>query len=84
LCAKALMVDGELCSIGTMNMDIRSLKLHKELMVWIYDRDIARQAEDLWNADLADCRELTLDEIRSWSGGRRFRNSVARLSSQLL
>ena len=42
--AKALMVDGEICSIGTMNMDIRSLKLHKELMVWIYDREVARRA----------------------------------------
>ncbi len=82
--SKALMVDGELASVGTLNMDIRSLKLHKELMVWIYDRDIARRAEDLWNADFADCRELTLDDVRSWGAGLRFRNSLARLTSQLL
>ena len=82
--AKTLTVDGEICSIGTMNMDIRSLKLHKELMVWIYDTEVARRHEEIWHADVADSRELTLDEINGWSTGRRYRNSVARLTSQLL
>ena len=82
--AKTLTVDGEICSIGTMNMDIRSLKLHKELMVWIYDAEIARRHEQMWSVDRAECSELTLAEVNSWTGGRRYRNSVARVTSQLL
>ncbi|MCW5951232.1 MAG: cardiolipin synthase [Propionibacteriaceae bacterium] len=82
--AKSLTVDGEAASIGTLNLDIRSLRLHKELMVWIYDEALARQCEEIFAADLADCVPLTLDDIRQWNWLRRFRNSAARLFSNLL
>ncbi|MGA4669553.1 cardiolipin synthase [Propionibacteriaceae bacterium Y1923] len=81
---KTLTVDGVACSIGTMNLDMRSLRLHKELMVWIYDEDLAAEHERHFNDDLANCRELTLAEVESWGWARRFRNSGARLISNLL
>jgi phosphatidylserine/phosphatidylglycerophosphate/cardiolipin synthase-like enzyme len=71
-------------SIGTLNLDIRSLRLHKELMVWIYDVDAARRSEEIFEADLKDCAPLTMDDVRSWNWARRFRNSAARLFSNLL
>lgn len=82
--AKSITIDGEACAIGTLNLDIRSLKINKELMVWVYDRDIAAQHEQIFLNDLRDCRELTLDEVHSWGRVRRFRNSFARLFSNLL
>jgi cardiolipin synthase len=82
--AKTLTVDGEACAIGTLNLDMRSLRINKELMVWVYDAAVARESERLFEEDLRDCREVTLDEIRSWSRLRRFRNSSARLLSNLL
>ena len=39
--AKTLTADGQITAIGTMNMDIRSLRLHKELMLWMYDDELA-------------------------------------------
>ena len=36
--AKTIAVDSQICAVGTMNMDIRSLRLHKELMVWMFDQ----------------------------------------------
>ncbi len=82
--AKTLTVDGESCSIGTLNLDMRSLRINKELMIWVYDKTVAEKSERLFRDDLRDCRELTLDELRGWSATRRFRNSTARLLSHLL
>ena len=82
--AKSLTIDGEACAIGTLNLDIRSLRINKELMVWVYDPQVAAHHEQLFLDDLRDCRELTLEEVRSWGRGRRFRNSAARLMSNLL
>ncbi len=82
--AKSLTVDGEVCSVGTLNLDMRSLAINKENMVWVYDRDVVRRHEQLFLSDLAQCWELTLDEVRAWPATRRFRNSFARLASNLL
>ena len=82
--AKTLTVDGEVCSIGTLNLDMRSLRINKELMIWVYDKTVAGHSEQLFLDDLADCRELSLEEVRGWSRARRFRNSTARLLSNLL
>jgi len=82
--AKGLVVDGEYCSIGTLNLDMRSLRINKELMVWVYDPAVTAALVQVFTDDLRDCRELTLDELRSWSATRRFRNSTARLLSHLL
>lgn len=82
--AKSLTVDGVACSIGTLNLDMRSLRLHKELMVWIYDSELAAEHERHFEADLAECREITLEEVEGWGHLRRFRNSACRLLSNLL
>jgi cardiolipin synthase len=81
---KTLTVDNEVCTVGTLNMDMRSLKINKELMIWVYDEATVAQSARLFLEDLKHCSELTLDEVRAWSRGRRFRNSAARLLSNLL
>ena len=46
-----------------MNMDQRSLKLHKELMVWVFDKGFAMQVADAFSEDMTKCREVTLDDM---------------------
>jgi cardiolipin synthase A/B len=82
--AKTMTIDGRVAVIGTMNFDIRSLALHKELMAWFYDEELAAQHEKVFLADMEDCELITLEEIDSWTAGRRLRNSSARLASNLL
>jgi cardiolipin synthase len=79
--AKTIAVDSTICAVGTMNMDIRSLQLHKELMEWIYDADLTAQLEAIFDRDLEQCREITLDDIHKVGRIEGFRNSVARLFS---
>ena len=50
-------------AVGTMNMDQRSLKLHKELMVWVFDKDSRRQVADAFAHDMEKCHEVTLDDV---------------------
>lgn len=53
-------------------------------MVWVHDREVTARHEQLFHDDLRDCREVTLDEVRSWGWARRYRNSAPRLLSNLL
>ena len=67
-----------------MNMDQRSLRLHKELMVWVFDTDFACQIADAFAADMTKCREVTLDDVTSVGRLKKFRNQAARLCSNVL
>jgi cardiolipin synthase len=79
--AKTIAVDSTVCAVGTMNMDIRSLLLHKELMMWIYDAGITAQLEGIFDHDLEQCEEITLESLQKVGRVANFRNSVARLFS---
>ena len=82
--AKSITIDDECSAVGTMNLDVRSLYLHKELMVWMYDREIALRNRAIFERDREECREVSLDEIERMRFITRFRNSAARLGSKLL
>lgn len=81
---KTMTIDGEMCSIGTMNMDIRSLALHKEVMAWYFSKDIAAQHDAIFEDDMTKSTEVTLETVANWSAGFKLRNSVSRLLSNLM
>ena len=82
--AKTITIDSRATAIGTMNMDTRSLRLHKELMLWMYDEDVAHRQEGLFEEDIAVSKEVTLMDIDSQSLTVRFRNSFMRLLSYFI
>lgn len=82
--AKSITVDSRASAVGTMNLDMRSLKLHKELMVWCYDPAVARRCEQIFEEDLQDCREVALQEVEEWNAIHRWTNSAARLGSNIM
>ena len=82
--AKTICVDGQMCGIGTTNMDIRSLHLSYENNVMIYDKDITRQLEKDYKNDLRQCTEFTMEKYKAISTLAKFRNSLVRLLSPLL
>jgi cardiolipin synthase len=81
---KTIFIDGDLAAVGTMNMDNRSLKLHKELMLWVFDKPFAQQVQDSFLVDLEHCRELTIEDVQAIGRLTRFRNQAARLLSEAL
>jgi len=63
--AKTATIDGRWTTIGTANIDRLSLTGNYEVNLEIVDAGIAAQMEKVYDVDLSNCRELTLDE---WSG----------------
>ncbi|MEX2462483.1 MAG: cardiolipin synthase [Paenibacillaceae bacterium] len=82
--AKTIVIDGRVSSVGTANLDNRSLKLNFEVNAFIYDSKIAERLEDIYNEDLKSCRQLTLDEHSQRPLSRKIKESIARLLSPIL
>ncbi len=68
--SKTIVVDDEICAVGTMNMDVRSLKLHKELMVWVFDQGFAHQVRDSFVEDMEHCHLVTMRTCSRWAAWR--------------
>jgi cardiolipin synthase A/B len=82
--AKTLSIDGEVCSIGSANLDIRSFSINYELNAVIYDARLAQELEAAFERDLRDCYPFDPVAYRRSPVLKRVRDSTARLLSPLL
>lgn len=82
--SKVMIIDGEVATIGSANMDFRSLEHNFELTGIFYDTGLARSLEENFKTNQAGSIELTADLWRQRSGFRRFAESIIRLFSPLL
>lgn len=82
--AKTVLVDHEMGSVGTANMDYRSFRLNFEVNAFFYDAALGEELRDTYLADMA--KSTVLD--RTTAFGRRvtwpFREGISRLVSPLL
>lgn len=60
--SKSIVVDDEVSTIGTTNIDIRSFQLHFELNAFMYGKKVCGKCRDIFLADQEKCKALTLDE----------------------
>lgn len=81
---KGVMADGEICSFGTANMDIRSFQLNFEVNAVIYHRETAMKMEEQFIKDMEVCNEITLYDYAKRSLIIRIKEQVSRLLSPLL
>ena len=82
--AKTISVDGEICSIGSTNIDIRSFSINYEINAVLYSSRLARELEAAFDADLAHCVPFDAGAYRRGNLSLRLRDSCARLLSPLL
>ncbi|GEO13703.1 cardiolipin synthase [Microvirga aerophila] len=82
--AKTLSIDGEVCSIGSANLDIRSFSINYELNGVIYDARLAQELEAAFERDLTNCYPFDAAGYRRSPLLKRLRDSTARLLSPLL
>lgn len=66
--AKSVVADNSTAIIGTVNFDYRSLYLHMENAVWLYGTDSIQAMTDDFEATLALCHEIKLEDEQnnSW------------------
>lgn len=81
--SKLIMVDGVFSSIGSANLDFRSLETNFEVNAFIYDEPLTRQLKSFFNVDLRNSREIILSEWKKRHWTHKTRESLAYLISPL-
>lgn len=76
--AKACVIDGVWASVGSSNVDWRSLLHNAEANLVVLDEDFATQVERVFRADVALSRTIELAEWERRSSWHRLRETVAR------
>lgn len=82
--AKTLVVDEEIASVGTANIDYRSFKLNFEVNAFLYDDEISTKLTKIFKEDIKVSRLLTLKEYEQRSLEIRLKESISRLLSPIL
>lgn len=82
--AKMIVIDDEASSVGTANIDVRSFKLNFEVNAFIYDRQVSHELAEIFEKDILDSRELSLEQYENRSLKIKFKESISRLLSPIL
>ncbi|SEN34213.1 cardiolipin synthetase 2 [Mesobacillus persicus] len=82
--AKTVVVDDEISSVGTANIDIRSLNLNFEINAFMYDKKIAKDLSLTFENDMTNSRLLTWEQYKNRSKWIQLKESISRLLSPIL
>jgi cardiolipin synthase len=82
--AKTLVMDDAIASVGTANLDNRSLEINFEVQAFIYDEAVCGELARQFLADLDESEECILQTWQRRGLGEKMLESLGRLwSSQI-
>ena len=81
---KQIVVDDEVGTVGTANIDFRSFKLNFEVNAFIYDKNEAKNLANLFYNDMKQSSELTYEMYKNRSNMIKMKESISRLLSPIL
>ncbi|WMT43518.1 cardiolipin synthase [Paenibacillus sp. D2_2] len=82
--AKTIVVDDEISSVGTANMDYRSFRLNFEVNAFIYHEATAQKLSEIFLEDIKDSTLLTIEDYGQRPRLVRMKESISRLISPIL
>lgn len=82
--AKSMVVDDGWATVGSANMDVRSFRLNFEINAAIYGPEFASGLAEVFERDLAQAREITMDDMDNKGMPTRMAESLARVMSPVL
>lgn len=82
--SKLVIIDGEIASIGTANMDMRSFHLNFEVNACLYKTNSVKELVNDYLNDISDSNQIILETFENRSFVTRIVESLARLVSPLL
>ena len=82
--SKTLTVDGEVCTAGSTNFDIRSFRLNFESNAFIYDRDVTAEMDRRFEDDMKLSRQYTQKDRDNISQYEKAAESISRLLTEIL
>ena len=81
--SKTFVADDKVATVGTPNLDFRSLYLHFECGVWLYESKAVWQVKEDFLETLEKCQLITLEDCRS-SAFLRLIQNILRVFAPLL
>ncbi|HPR00695.1 MAG TPA: cardiolipin synthase [Saprospiraceae bacterium] len=81
---KVILVDDVMASIGTANLDIRSLYQNYEINVLVYDRDFAQQVKEAFYRSCEEATEMVLTYYKNLSGINKLKYQFGKILSPLM
>lgn len=75
--AKVMIIDGNICDIGTANFDRRSITLNYEVNCFIYDQAFTRKVAAVFQKDMLDSEVLTLKELQQTTWLTKIKEMIA-------
>ncbi len=82
--AKCFVCDDEIATVGTINLDYRSLYMHFECGVWMYRSSAVGQVKADMEQTLSQSREISLEECKNRRQIIRLIQSLLRLFAPML
>ena len=82
--SKAIVADSKFCSVGSANLDERSMNLNFETNAMIYSEELGQTMTKEFLRDLERCEEFSEDNYKTMSLRSKFKVGLARLATSLL
>ena len=82
--AKMLLIDDEIVSIGTANIDVRSFSLNFEITALIFEEEFTKKCRALFEHDQEDSFEITEEIYENRPIWTKIREAFSRLISPIL
>ena len=82
--SKMLMIDDEVSSVGSSNMDYRSFVLNFEVNAFVYDEQLAKKLKEAYKEDIKKSKQLTLEKYKKRPLSIKFKEDIAKLLSPIL
>ncbi|MFH4909864.1 cardiolipin synthase [Staphylococcus cohnii] len=82
--SKMMIIDDEVASVGSSNMDIRSFELNFEINAFMYDENIVKELKAAFIEDMKVSKELTEERYEQRSNWIKFKQAIAKLASPIL
>lgn len=82
--SKVIIVDEELSTVGSANMDYRSFENNAEVNAFFFDEEVSRELKRHFETDLLHAQLISLEEWQQRPWWLKLMGSVARLVAPLL
>lgn len=82
--AKTVVMDDSVATVGTINFDYRSLYLHFECGVWMFNSATVYEIKEDFLKTQEKCDRITEKELEKTGGLKRLGQSILRLAAPLL
>lgn len=74
--AKTMIIDEELCCIGSVNMDMRSLMVDDEVCGVFYENELVQRYNEIYNQDIQACTSYTWEQFQNRNQKERIAESI--------